>query len=44
MSLVIGLGPLEENETTNGANSSLTSTLFCIIAMGLLFISGVQEN
>ena len=36
MSLVIGLGPLDEKETTNGDNLSLFSTLLDIIAVGSL--------
>ena len=43
MSLVTGLGPLEENEATNGAILSSTSTIFSIIAVGLLCIQGVHE-
>jgi hypothetical protein len=35
-SLVIGLGPREENETTNGAVSSFVSMLFIIVAVGSL--------
>lgn len=36
MSLVNGFGPLEENETTAGANSSLISVLFNIVAVSSL--------
>lgn len=36
ISLVIGLGPLEENETTYGANVSLNPTLFNIAAVASL--------
>ena len=36
MSLVIGLGPLGEREATYGANSSFSSVLFCIVAVGML--------
>lgn len=36
MSAVIGLGPLDENDATTGANSSLLSILFSMIAIGLL--------
>ena len=45
MSRVIGFGPLDENQTTNGANSFLASVLFCIFAVGVLFTKEeVQEN
>ena len=36
MSLVSGLGPLEENVATEGAISSLYSMLFNIVAVGSL--------
>lgn len=36
MSLVMGLGPLEENETTAGAKSFLAPMLFNIVAVGSL--------
>lgn len=36
-STVIGLGPLEEKETTNGANFSSTSSLLKMVAVGLLY-------
>lgn len=36
MSLVMGFGPLEENETTNGANVSFTATLLEMVADALL--------
>lgn len=39
MSRVIRLGPLDENETINGADSSLTSTLLDIFAVGMLLKS-----
>lgn len=32
----MGFGPLEEKETTNGANESLAPTLFKMVAVGLL--------
>lgn len=32
----MGLGTLEENETTNGANVSLTSPLLKMVAVGFL--------
>lgn len=35
-SLVIGFGPLDENETTKGANESFTSILCKMVAVGLL--------
>ena len=38
MSLVIELGPLDEKDTTNGANSSFSSILFCIVAVGILLV------
>ena len=38
MSLVIGLGPLDEKEATYGANSSFSSILFCIVAVGMLLV------
>lgn len=37
MSSVAGFGPLDEKETINGANVSLTSVLFNMDAVGLLF-------
>ena len=37
MSLVMGFGPLDENETTNGAESSFSSVLFSIVAVGFLY-------
>lgn len=36
MSLVMGFGPLDEKETTNGASVSLTPTLFEMVAVGSL--------
>lgn len=33
--VVIGFGPREEKETTNGADKSLSSLLFIIVAVGL---------
>jgi hypothetical protein len=36
MSLVIGLGPLDENETTYGAKSSSRWMLLNIVAVGFL--------
>lgn len=49
MSRVIRFGPLDENETIYGANSSLTSMLLCRFATGLLqnhlvFIHGLNKN
>ena len=38
MSLVMGLGPLDENKATIGADSSLTAMDLSIFAVGLLFI------
>ena len=38
MSLVIELGPLDEKDATNGANSSFSSILFCIVAVGILLV------
>ena len=38
MSLVIGLGPLEEKDATYGANSSFSSILFFIVAEGILLV------
>lgn len=35
-SLVIGFGPLDEKETTNGANESFTPVLFKMVAVALL--------
>lgn len=37
MSLVIGFGPLDENQTTYGANSFLASVVLYIFAVGVLF-------
>ena len=39
MSGVIGFGPLEENQTTYGANSFLASVVFCIFAVGVLLFT-----
>ena len=39
MSFVIGFGPLDENETTNGDISSFVSVLFIIVAFGFLCIN-----
>lgn len=36
MSAVMGLGPLEEKETTLGANSLFSSIVFSIVAVGSL--------
>jgi len=36
ISLLIGLGPLEENETTRGATVSFPSMLFNMVAVGFL--------
>ena len=44
MSLVIGLGPLDENETTYGAYSFLLSKLLNIVAVGFLFQYYGQET
>ena len=33
MSLAIGLGPLDENETTAGANESMVSVLLNMVAI-----------
>lgn len=38
MSLVIELGPLDEKDTTNEANSSFSSILFCMVAVGILLV------
>lgn len=38
ISFVIGLGPLDENETTTGANSFFSAALFNIVAVGILLI------
>lgn len=38
ISFVIGLGPLDENETTTGANSFFSAVLFIIVAVGILLI------
>ena len=38
MILVIGLGPLDEKEATFGANSTFSSILFCIVAVGMLLV------
>lgn len=35
---MIGLGPLDENVTTEGANSFFTATLLYIVAVGSLLI------
>lgn len=36
MSAVMGFGPLEEKEATNGASVSLTSSLLKMVALGFL--------
>ena len=38
MSVVTGLGPLDENEATIGADSSFTAMDLSIFAVALLFI------
>ena len=38
MSLVIGLGALDKNDTTYGANSSFSPMLFCTVALGILLV------
>lgn len=37
MSLVMGFGPLDEKDATNGANPSLLSVVLNMVAVGLLF-------